>query len=67
MEKMDIHTSLVYIVKNNPVCTDCARGNLEQIRLAAGLYQLVKDVISSDKNLYDQQELDSKVLKATTF
>ena len=67
MEKMDKHTALVYIVRNNPVCTDCARGNLEQIRLAAGLYQLVKDVISSDKNLYDQQELDTKVLKATTF
>ncbi|MBC8486642.1 MAG: hypothetical protein H8D45_11450 [Bacteroidetes bacterium] len=64
---MDKLTALAYLVNNNPVCNDCARGNLEQIRLAAGLYQLVKDVLSSDNKLYEQQELDTKVLQATTF
>jgi len=64
MNKID---SVQYIVNNNPVCSDCARGNLEQIRTAAGLYQVIKEIVSGDKNIWSSAELDKLVDRATSF
>jgi len=43
---MDKLNSIQYIVNHNPVCEDCARGNLDQVRKAAGLYQALKDILA---------------------
>ncbi len=67
MEEMDKLAALNYLTINNPICIDCARGSLEQIRLAAGLYQLVKDIVADKQDTYTQQELNAKIIEATTF
>ena len=64
---MDKLAALKYITSHNPVCTDCARGNLEQVRKAAGLYQLVKDIIAGQQDSFSPQDLDAHITEATTF
>ena len=59
--------ALQYIVKSNPVCDNCIRGNLKEIRIAAGLYQLVKDISSGDQEHFSQAELDNLVQRSTQF
>lgn len=67
MNKMDKLASISYLVNNNPVYADCARGNLEQIRIAAGLYQVVKDLMLENKIFHSQEDLDNKIRQSTTF
>lgn len=64
---MDKLSALKYITKHNPVCDDCARGDLNQIRKAAGLYQLVKELTTSDQESFGQDELDKWIGQATAF
>jgi len=67
MNKMDKLDSINYLVNNNPVCSDCARGNLKQIRIAAGLYQVVKDILKEESIFHSQDDLDRKIKQSTTF
>ncbi len=67
MNKMDKLASINYLVNNNPVCIDCARGNLEQMRKAAGLYQVVKDLVSEDNIFHNKENLDKRIRQSTTF
>ncbi|MBC8488411.1 MAG: hypothetical protein H8D45_20480 [Bacteroidetes bacterium] len=67
MEKMDKLAALSYLAINNPVCENCVRGNMEEIRIAAGLYQLVKDIVLGDKETFKQKELETMIRDATTF
>jgi len=64
---MDKLNSIQYIVNHNPVCEDCARGNLDQVRKAAGLYQAVKDILAGDKINYTEEELDELIRQATAY
>lgn len=64
---MEKHSALIYVIENNPVCDNCARGNLDDIRASAGLYQLLKDIISSKKESYNHEELETMVKHATSF
>jgi len=48
---MDKYDAIAYIINNNPVCEDCVRADLEQVRIAAGLYQLLKEIISVKSRL----------------
>ena len=67
METMDKLSALNYITQNKPVCDNCLRGNLEQIRMAAGLYQLVKDIVGGNQDIFLQKDIDVKIKLATTF
>ncbi len=64
---MEKHSALIYVVENNPVCDNCARGNLDDIRASAGLYQLLKDIISNKKKSFSLEELETMVKQATSF
>ncbi len=67
METMDKNAAMHYIVSNNPVCTDCARGNLQHLRMAAGLYQVLKEIVSDEKEIYTFEDLNELVLRATRY
>jgi len=67
METMDKHAAMEYILSNNPVCTDCARGNPGQVRMAAGLYQLLKNIASSRIETFTAEELNRFIKTATEF
>ena len=67
MDTLDKFESLKYIVLNNPVCMNCVRGNLEEVRMAAGLYQLIKDILTDKKVHFDMEELDQKIKHAVYF
>jgi len=67
MESMDKLSAISYIANSNPVCANCLRGNLEQIRMAAGLYQLVKDIVSENQATFSQEYLDGKIAQISLF
>ena len=67
MKTLDTFQSIIYLVEHNPVCGDCARGNLEELRKSAGLYQVIKDMVASGRESYSIEELDAEIQKATTF
>jgi hypothetical protein len=67
MESMDKLTALSYLTANQPICDNCLRGNLEQVRMAAGLYQLVKDIMTAKQETFSQEDLDTKIREVTTF
>lgn len=67
METMDKCAAILYILRSNPLCEDCARGNLEQVRKAAGLYQLLKDIDKGSKNSFTPDELKGLMTEATSF
>ena len=67
MEEMDKLAALSFLAKNNPVCDNCARGNLEEIRISAGLYQVVKDIVLGDKESFKWIELEGMIRQATAF
>jgi hypothetical protein len=64
---MDKLEAMEYILGNNPVCTDCARGNLEQVRIAAGLYQVLKDISSAGALTYTRDDLNRRIQEAMRF
>lgn len=67
MEKMDKLSAISYLTNNKPVCDNCLRGNLEEIRIAVGLYQSVKDIVAGNQDVFSQIELDAMVNNATSF
>jgi hypothetical protein len=67
MEMMDKYAAILYILSNSPVCIDCARGNLNEVRRAAGLYQLLKDIASGNKTSYTIDELSELIARAASF
>ncbi len=67
MEPMNKITALSYLTNNQPICDNCLRGNLEQVRMAAGLYQLVKDIIATKQETFSQEDIDAKITEVTSF
>jgi len=67
MESMDKLSTLKYLTTNQPICDNCLRGNLEQVRMAAGLYQLVKDMIAAEQEAFSQEDIDAKITEVTSF
>ncbi len=64
---MDKLSALKYLTTNQPICDNCFRGNLEQVRMAAGLYQLVKDIMAAKQETFNQEDLDAKITEVTSF
>jgi len=54
-------------VEHNPICGDCARGNLNELRKSAGLYQVIKDMVASGRDSYTVEELEGWIQKAVAF
>ncbi len=67
MESMDKLSALKYLTTKQPICDNCLRGNLEQVRMAAGLYQLVKDIMAAKQEIFSQEDMDAKITEVTTF
>ena len=67
MQEFDKLTALDYLVKNNPLCENCARADLEEIRIAAGLYGVIRELIGSGRNSFSRDEIDGKIRRATSF
>ena len=67
MDMMDKNAAIHYILSNNAICNDCARGNLNEVRRAAGLYQLLKDIASGSKASFTVDELSGLIAQATSF
>lgn len=67
MEKFDKIQALRYLTTNNPLCDNCARADLEELRIAAGLYQLVLEIVDSRDTEFPRDYLDRKISLATTF
>jgi hypothetical protein len=67
MNPLDKYQSIVYIVEHHPVCDDCSRGNLNEIRKAAGMYQSVKDILNDTREHFKKEELDELIRKAAGF
>ena len=67
MENMDKLSAIRYLTNSKPICDNCLRGDLNQVRKAAGLYQLVKDIIAGKQEFFSHTELDLKITKATIF
>ena len=67
MDQFDKLSALTYLVSNNPLCDNCERANLEEIRIAAGLYHVVRQILESPAEHISQEQVDIKIAKATTF
>jgi hypothetical protein len=67
MDSLDKLTALEYIVMNNNLCTACNRADINEIRIAAGLYLELADIILSDKKSFTVEELDGRIKKAGSF
>ncbi len=64
---MDKLSALKYLTTNQPICDNCLRGNLEQVRMAAGLYQLVKDIMADKQETFSKEDIDAKITEVTSF
>lgn len=67
MKTYDKLGALQYLVSNNPLCDNCARADLEEIRIAAGLYGVVREIINAPQDIYATEYLDDRIRAATTF
>jgi hypothetical protein len=67
MHQLDKLIALQYLVRNNPLCDNCVRADLEEIRIAAGLYHVVREILESGQEIYRQEEIDRKIKAATSF
>ena len=67
MDNLNKLVALDYLTKNNPLCDGCLRANLEEIRIAAGLYQVVLQIVSATKDTFSKKQLDQMIRSATTF
>ncbi len=67
MDQLDKLAALTYLVNNNPLCDDCERANLEEIRIAAGLYHVVRQILESPAEHFSREQVDSKISQATAF
>jgi hypothetical protein len=67
MEKLDKLAAIEYIVKNNNLCDSCNRANINEIRIAAGLYLELADIIISPEKSFSMDELTGRITKASSF
>ena len=67
MKGFDRYSALEYLVSHNPLCENCVRADLEEIRIAAGLYSVVRELVGSGRNDYSREELDERIRIATLF
>ena len=67
MEQLSKLSALNYLVTNNPLCDNCVRADLEEIRIAAGLYHAIRELLESSDEHYTREQIDRKIAKATTF
>jgi hypothetical protein len=67
MHKLDKLAALEYIVKNNTLCESCNRANINEIRIAAGLYLEMADIINSPEKSFTLDDLTGRIKKAGSF
>ena len=67
MDKLDKLAALEYIVKNNNLCDNCNRASINEIRIAAGLYLELVDIINSPENSFLINDLTERIKKAVSF
>jgi hypothetical protein len=67
MDKLDKLAALEYIVKNNNLCDNCNRANINEIRIAAGLYLELVDIINSPEKSFSMDDLTGRITKAVSF
>ena len=59
--------ALQYLVTNNPLCDNCARADLEEIRIAAGLYAVVRELLADTSTVFSKEDLDNRIRVASSF
>jgi hypothetical protein len=67
MDKLDKLAALEYIVRNNNLCQSCNRANINEIRIAAGLYLELVDIINSPEKSFSMDDLTGRIKKAGSF
>jgi hypothetical protein len=67
MEHLEKLNALEYIIKNNNLCTACNRANIDEIRIAAGLYLELADIILSKDTSFTIKDLANRIKKAGVF
>ena len=67
MEHLEKLNALEYIIKNNNLCTACNRANINEIRIAAGLYVELAEIIMGNEKTYTMDELAERIKKAGAF
>lgn len=67
MDSLDILTALEYMVKNNKLCNACNRADINEIRIAAGLYLELADIILSNEKSFRIDDLAKRIKKAGPF
>jgi hypothetical protein len=67
LDSLDKLTALEYIVKNNNLCNACNRANINELRIGAGLYLELADIILSIEKSFTVEELDGRIKKAGSF
>ena len=67
MKTFDKLDALHYLANNNPLCDNCLRADLEEIRIAAGLYRLVREIVNAPQDKFTMEYLDDRISAATTF
>ena len=67
MEHLEKMNALEYIIKNNNLCTACNRANINEIRIAAGLYLELAEIILGNEKTYTIEELAERIKKAGAF
>jgi len=67
MEELDRLSALQYLIKNNPLCDNCVRADLEEIRIAAGLYGVVMNLLNDSRDTFSREYIDKLISTATAF
>ena len=67
MEQLDKLAALEYIVKNSTLCETCNRANINEIRIAAGLYIEMADIIMGNEKSFTLDILKERINQAGTF
>jgi len=67
MEHLEKLNALEYIIKNNNLCTACNRANINEIRIAAGLYLELAEIILSNEKSFTVENLNNRINIATSF
>jgi hypothetical protein len=67
MDQLDKLTALEYIVKNNNLCNACNRANINELRIAAGLYLELADIILSNEKSFWLRSLNYRIYFACSL
>jgi len=67
MDSLDKMAALEYIVKNNNLCNACNRADINEIRVAAGLYLELADIILKSEKSFTIEDLSNRIKKASSF